>query len=190
MSDLTRRAMAEAVTELLKTRTLDRITIRDITDRCGLTRNTFYYHFHDVYDLLNWIFSDKTDEIVSKYSSVKDWEGGLLEMLEFLFENREMVMHSYEAVTGEVLQRFISDVLYRHVEVIVEIAADKIRVSRESVRLAADFYTHAVIGAVLSWIREGMPQRPDQLAHIYSTLFEGTLESVLKSAEKGLETIE
>ena len=187
MSDLTRRAMADAVTELLKNRTLDHITIRDITDRCGLTRNTFYYHFHDVYELLSWIFTDKTEEIIRKYSSDEDWEDGLLEMLNFLYEHRKMVLHTYESVSGEVLQNFVSNVMYRHVEVIVSIAASKADVSKDAVRLAADFYTHAVIGAVLNWVSAEMPQQPEEMAHIYSTLFEGTLESVLTSSEKGLD---
>lgn len=55
MADLTRRALAESVTELLNEKPLDKIKIKDITDRCGVTRNTFYYHFQDIYDLLSWI---------------------------------------------------------------------------------------------------------------------------------------
>ena len=49
MANLTERAMAQALSKLLETRTLDKITIRDTTDECGLTRNTFYYHFHDIF---------------------------------------------------------------------------------------------------------------------------------------------
>ena len=77
MANLTERAMAQALSKLLETRTLDKITIRDITDECGLTRNTFYYHFHDVYELMGWFFEQKTNEIMDQYRIESDWEGGL-----------------------------------------------------------------------------------------------------------------
>ena len=59
MSNLTCKALAAAAVSLLEERPLDKITVRDITDRCGLTRNTFYYHFQDIYDLLGYIFGKK-----------------------------------------------------------------------------------------------------------------------------------
>ena len=81
MSKLTQKAMAQAISDLLQTRTLDKITIKDITDACDLTRNTFYYHFHDVYDLLRWLFEEKSKEIMDRYEDQDDWEGGLEETM-------------------------------------------------------------------------------------------------------------
>ena len=48
--------LAEALCQLLETKTLEKITVKDIVARCGVNRQTFYYHFHDVYDLMRWIF--------------------------------------------------------------------------------------------------------------------------------------
>ena len=46
--------LAEALCQLLETKTLEKITVKDIVARCGVNRQTFYYHFHDVYDLMRW----------------------------------------------------------------------------------------------------------------------------------------
>ena len=66
MGDLTKRALSQALGELLEEKPLDKITISSITDRCGLTRNTFYYHFEDIYDLLRWEFERQSDKIMKE----------------------------------------------------------------------------------------------------------------------------
>ena len=54
MNQLTKDAIAKALTDLLQERPIEKITIKDITDRCGINRQTFYYHFSDIYDLMEW----------------------------------------------------------------------------------------------------------------------------------------
>ena len=51
--------LAEALCQLLETKTLEKITVKDIVARCGVNRQTFYYHFHDVYDLMRWILNGR-----------------------------------------------------------------------------------------------------------------------------------
>ena len=65
MSDLTKRALAEALKNRLSKTTLKNITIKDLTDDCGLNRQTFYYHFSDIYELMEWIFVDEANRILN-----------------------------------------------------------------------------------------------------------------------------
>lgn len=188
MSKLTQKAMAQAVAQLLATRTLDKITIRDITDACGLTRNTFYYHFHDVYDLLRWLFEEKTMEIRSRYEADADWEGGFEEMLDFFYQNRQMILHIYESINSDLLFRFVNEVMYQHAEVIVAQQAKGMKCSEEAIRLSASFYMNATVGDVIQWLRSGMDRTPEQMAQTYDILFSGTVRSMLKSAEEAVST--
>ena len=68
MSDLTKKALAEALKNRLSKTTLKNITIKDLTDDCGLNRQTFYYHFSDIYELMEWIFVDEANRILNLYS--------------------------------------------------------------------------------------------------------------------------
>ena len=54
MSDITKRALEESLKNLLLQKPLDKITISDIAADCGISRMTFYYHFKDIYDLVEW----------------------------------------------------------------------------------------------------------------------------------------
>lgn len=184
MSKLTQQAMAHAVTELLRTKTLDKITIRDITDACGLTRNTFYYHFHDIYELLGWLFEEKSREIIKRYEADADWEGGLEEALQYLYENRQMMMHIHESISFDLLFRFINDVMYYHAEAILRRESKGQEFSEKAIHITALFYMNAAVGDVLQWVAAGMDRTPEHKAHVYNTMFQGTVKSVLKSAEK------
>lgn len=53
----TKFAIAFAFKELLLEKSIDKITINDITEKCGINRQTFYYHFHDIYELIECIDS-------------------------------------------------------------------------------------------------------------------------------------
>ena len=63
MSEITKKALAQALKELLSKKELSKITIKNITDYCGVNRQTFYYHFKDVYDLIEWIYTSEVIEI-------------------------------------------------------------------------------------------------------------------------------
>ena len=65
MSLLTEKALAASLKKLLEKKTLDKITVKDITDDCGVNRQTFYYHFHDVYDLVEWIFTEEAKKFMN-----------------------------------------------------------------------------------------------------------------------------
>lgn len=54
---ITKRLLAEAMKTFMQERPLTKISVGDLVDECGLNRNSFYYHFKDKYDLVNWIFS-------------------------------------------------------------------------------------------------------------------------------------
>lgn len=184
MSKLTQKAMAQAVTDLLQTRTLDKITIKDITDACELTRNTFYYHFHDVYDLLRWLFEEKSREILERYEAQDDWEGGLEETLHYLYDNRTMFMNIYESISDDLLFRFINDVMYQHAVIIVAKYTRDKKYSDYAIQTAATFYMDAAVGDVFQWISGGMQRTPEHLAQVYNVLFHGTIQALLDSAEE------
>ena len=69
-SNITKRALASALRELMKEVPFDKIQVSHICDRCGMNRKSFYYHFKDKYDLLNWIFD--TEFITFAQASKED----------------------------------------------------------------------------------------------------------------------
>ena len=86
MSLLTEKALAASLKKLLEKKTLNKITVRDITDDCGVNRQTFYYHFHDVYDLVEWIFTQEAQKYLSDGIDAKNWREVISDLMEGLLE--------------------------------------------------------------------------------------------------------
>ena len=84
----TKRVLAQSLKRLLSARTLDKITVKDIVEDCGVNRQTFYYHFRDIYDLLEWSFRDTAENLIRAGGDQTDWRTGLKTVMEYLKEMR------------------------------------------------------------------------------------------------------
>ena len=83
MSGFTKEIIAKTFTELLDEKPMSKITVKDIVERCGVNRNTFYYHFKDIYDVLEWIgCNDFKDQLQGQYDSMEKWACDLMEVLQ------------------------------------------------------------------------------------------------------------
>ncbi|MFA6846084.1 MAG: TetR family transcriptional regulator, partial [Sphaerochaetaceae bacterium] len=80
MWNLSQKALAQALKELLNTKNLDNITVKDISSYCGLSRQTFYYHFSDVFDLVRWIFSTEALDELGDSNTFDTWQQGFLKV--------------------------------------------------------------------------------------------------------------
>lgn len=77
VSDQTKHALAAALKELIAQKPIDKITIHDLTERCGIRRQNFYYHFGDVYDLLRWMFQEEALSLLQQHEGTLLWQEGL-----------------------------------------------------------------------------------------------------------------
>lgn len=64
MAKFTKQAIMNCLLELLSTKQLDKITVKDICEICEINRNTFYYYFQDIYDVLDAVFQNEAEKSV------------------------------------------------------------------------------------------------------------------------------
>ena len=186
MANFTERAIIETLNEMLKAHTIDKITVKDLTEACGISRNTFYYHFHDKYDVLTKYFVEQTEAVLNAHDDEESWENNFFDELRFFYENKKAINHIYKSVDREALDRFVDTVVYDFVRGIVaeESGDDKYR--DRTLSLAAEFYKNALQGAVISWIDSDMKESPEKLAHLFNSVFDGTKKELLDSIERAI----
>ncbi|MDO5459131.1 MAG: TetR family transcriptional regulator, partial [Eubacteriales bacterium] len=73
MANGTKEALADALRQMMKVKPIDKITVKDIVEVCGVNRQTFYYHFDDVDDLLEWVFEDDAERVLPKEVVYEHW---------------------------------------------------------------------------------------------------------------------
>ena len=90
MSNLTKKALRETMIKALNERPLDKIKVKELVEECGVNRNTFYYHYKDIYELLADIFETETEAIAEDFQDEdNDWERIFIESSRFALENKK-----------------------------------------------------------------------------------------------------
>ena len=108
-ADLTKRALSEAFSELLKEKPFEQITVTEIARKAGLNRQTFYYHFHDIHELIIWIYRNGIEQALSSTESSGDMHTALLACLRGLKAKRDFVVRTAHGFGTPYAYRFAYD---------------------------------------------------------------------------------
>lgn len=176
MSKLTtKRAIGYAFKDLLKEKSFNKITITDIANNCAINRQTFYYHFQDIKDLVEWLCIDEVDNILNKNNECEKWEDKFLMIFKVVLKEKEVVENIYHSVFVEVLRtnlyRLVYPIIYS--EIVEESKGKNLR--EEDKKFITDFYKYAFVSIVLDWIDKGMIENPEIIVLKVSNLITGTI---------------
>lgn len=182
-SQLTKRALEESLKRLLLEKPLSKITIADITNDCGISRMTFYYHFQDIYDLVEWACEEDAARAIAGNKTADTWQTGLLDTFLALRENKSFIASIYHDMSREQVERFLVPVVSDLVKSVVDEHAARRHVREQDRDFIARFFAHALIGTVLDWIARDMRDDPQQLVQRVATIADGAIETALDRFE-------
>ena len=111
VSQTTKRALEASLKKLLLQKPLNKITINDITEDCGVNRMTFYYHFKDIYDLVDWIMVEDAAKALEGRQSFENWTDAFLDILRQVQDNKVLVMNVYRSVSREQVEQYLYKLL-------------------------------------------------------------------------------
>ncbi|NCC67741.1 MAG: TetR family transcriptional regulator [Clostridia bacterium] len=176
MSLNTKTALSQSLIKLLSETTLDKITISDITNDCGLNRQTFYYHFKDVYDLVEWTYRTAAENALSGgKASYGTWQEGYRALLECQLENRAFVMNTYNSISRETLEKSMSDGLENLLGKIVDELCEGKHVHETDRRIIERFYAFGFTGMTIDWLSNGMKPEPAEYVAQISNVLSGNI---------------
>ena len=185
MPNAMKYALAQSLKKLLSTRKLDKITVKDIAEDCGVNRQTFYYYFRDIYDLLEWNFCDATERLIRSGLDHGDWRSGVKAVTEYLQENRTLVWNAYHSISHDSVSEFLKRTLRPHILSAVREEAKGLdwEPCQENVDFVADIFTLTAAGIVMEWIgtqrMEGTEERLNELF----TAMDGSVSLMLRNLE-------
>ena len=107
MSKVTKRALEQSLKNLLLKKPLTKITIGDITEDCGINRMTFYYHFKDIYDLVEWACLEDARRALDEKKTYDTWQQGLLQIFAAVQENKPFILNVYRCVHREQVEKYL-----------------------------------------------------------------------------------
>ncbi|MDI6415018.1 TetR-like C-terminal domain-containing protein [Solobacterium moorei] len=179
MSQVTKRALEQSLKNLLLKKPLSKITISDLTEDCGMNRMTFYYHFKDIYDLVEWSCLTDAKRALDEKKTYDTWQQGFLQILEAVQANKPFIMNVYHCVHREQVEIYLRPLVEDLILNVVNEEAGGLNVRDEDKTFIVQAYSYIFIGIMLDWIKEDMKEDPQEIVERLNKLIKGSIRASL-----------
>lgn len=171
-SDYTKRAMAMSLKQLMVQKPLDKITIREIMEDCGMKRQNFYYHFEDIYDLVRWMFREEAVSLLSCHEGAQFWQDGLLHLFTHLKENQLVYRCALRSLEQDFLKKFFMDEIFPMVRRVADGVLMQLGFSPDpkDLEMIIQFYVIALAAVMESWLLGELDYTPEELIAFADTM--------------------
>jgi probable dihydroxyacetone kinase regulator len=162
--------------------TLDNISVKSICEECNISRQTFYYHFCDIYQVLEVIFKEQTAIVVGENKNYESWTQGFRNVLDLMLKYKPFVFNTYRSISKEYLENFLYQVIDDLLlSILNEKGVNYPYVKKEEKQFIARFYRYAFAGVILDWVKNNMRQDPKTTIYYFSTIIENDFIDALNS---------
>ncbi len=154
-ANITKNALAESMKKLMKEKSFEKISVIDICEGCGMNRKSFYYHFKDKYDLVNWIFYTDFIRAASSRKYRDGWD--LLAAIAELFSRERTFYRAAMEIRG---QNSFNDYFYESTRPIFDLFLTEL--SNENSQIGVRYLSDSFLVIMHRWLEEGNTSEPDQ----------------------------
>ena len=167
----TKKMLAQSLKRAMEKKALSKVTVNELIKDCNLNRNTFYYHFSDIYDLLKWMLEQEAVEVVKKIDLLVDTEEAIRFVLNYVNENRHIINCAYDSMGHQEMKRFFYADFIGVMKQAINSGARQMQlsISEEFKDFMAQFYAEALASMTISHIKN--TQKSDDDVLIQNMLF-------------------
>ncbi len=178
--NFTKQAIKISFIKLLNERPLNKISVRDIVEDCGINRNSFYYHFHDIPSLIEEIVMEEADMLIKQYPSIRSLNECVDVAFHFALENKKAVQHIYYSVNRDIYERYLMKMCDYVVTTYWDTAFGKENINELDREIIIRFFKCEIFGLSFEWITKGM--QDDAIKDVYrlTKLCRGLSDELLK----------
>ncbi|MBR6044754.1 MAG: TetR/AcrR family transcriptional regulator [Ruminococcus sp.] len=188
MQQYTKQLIVEKTLELAETKPLGKLTVKEITEASGITRNAFYYHFHDMYEVFDYLFGSWIDTLLDEADN--DAEKALFAIMELCINNKKVLINLYKTLGTDELERLMDDKLERLIVLTVNREMQELALAPLDLQIIMTFYKKAVFGIMIEWLRGRMREHPEDIRETLDrirVIFTGQLELMIRNCSAGAE---
>ena len=179
MADLTKKALLRAFGELLEEKAFNKITITDLTTRCGLNRMTFYYHFSSIYELMIWGLDMQMHEVSRNFLNYESWKTGYLHIFYFALDRKTYIKKIFQTMEKENLEHYLNNIVEKMVLAVISDKYPDDKVGKEDKIFVAEICAHVLVGTLVSWANRGMKEKPEIIVDRIGRFLDGIVEKTV-----------
>ncbi|TFJ38920.1 TetR family transcriptional regulator [Carnobacterium divergens] len=172
-SVMTKEVLSKSLIELCHYKRFEKITISDITQRCKLNRQTFYYHFSDKFDLLGWTYQHTAIHYLKENVTLENWHDQVLKMLQEIQSNAAFYRNTVQDESALLANQFSQLTCELFLELFSRLDNEE-RVSKADRHFYATFFSYGCGGMLIAWIVAGFKEDAEELAASFARLAKDT----------------
>lgn len=181
----TKQQLGDALKKMMAVKPIERVTIKDITEICGVNRQTFYYHFGDVYDLLEWIFEEDANRVLPHEVVYEHWREDVMVFFEYLNENRAFALNVYNNLNcRKYMLRFYREKLAVCVRSFADIVSRDISIERSDFEFVIEYYVDEIMGIITLWLENNMEVPATVTRERFLRMLDNSVEQMLSRFSK------
>lgn len=184
MPNTTKYALEASLKKLLADKPLDKVTINDLTTDCGISRMSFYYHFKDIYDLVEWCCIEDGSRALQGKKTYDTWQEGIYQIFEAVMENKPFILNVYRSVGRDKIENYLHKLTYQLVANVVEEKCAGKSLLQEDKIFIAEFYKYSFVGVMLDWIERGMKDDYGVIVEKMSITLRGSIANSIRNFEE------
>ncbi len=167
----TKKELANAFKELINYKPINKITINDLIKHCKVNRNTFYYHFKDIYDLINWILNNDFKPIVDELDK-DDYTAFLNSTIDYVEKSKHILNSSYNYLEIERIKKILEPHFSEILDIIISkrIQEHNITIDKDFKTFLIDFYSAGIIELIINYSKKNQDIDRKKLVNYLYTL--------------------
>ena len=165
-SNVTKNALADALKKLMQEQGFEKISVSEICEACGMNRKSFYYHFKDKYDLVNWIFYEDFLKQLQAASYDTGWDA-LEDLCGKFYKDRDFYLAALK-IEG---QNSFTDYVIETVRPLVIYFTEGIFNGSSEKEFFYIFFADAFLHAIMKWLQDNMEMTPKAFVDNLKSIF-------------------
>lgn len=153
----TKHIIAHAMMNLMLKKSIDNISIQEIADYCGINRRTFYNHFLDKYDLIDWIYKTEAVDYIKLVGEECSWYDAVISKLNIIKNNPNFYQKVYRQ------EWFLNSFYNITKQLYSEVVGRKIHGCDKETDFMVEFYCYACVKKTAAWVTGGLKESPEEL---------------------------
>ena len=180
MSNFTAIAIGNSFKKLLAERPLKKITVQDIVNDCGINRNTFYYHFHDIPSLMETLLREELDNLIKENPDINTIEDCLQVVFSFIKTNKTTALHIYKSVNRDIFEKYNWEICEYVAKTFFEQKFGDANISELDKKYIIIYIKSLFFGIILGWLERDLEDDITTFINRMGQLKENTFELMIE----------
>lgn len=186
MSRYTEKLIMQTFGEMLDEMPFDKITVSALTRRSDISHNTFYYHYSDIYDLLEVWIRREIAPFLGEERAYPDWESAMKAMLKTWQQEERRIYHVFYSLSREQLERHVYEQAEQFFLRQIRAQPDAARLNENQLRRISDFARYMFFGFLMHFLWNKMKDDVDVSVHDLSVLLSSFVTHAVEDAGAGM----